>query len=84
VWLFDALYAQTDRFLKWMDTRNGRLIDIYTEHGGTKERTEELIALLKKRETPVFVEKELAASRQTCKPIISSSFTATSNTMSGG
>jgi len=37
VWLFDALYAQTDRFLKWMDTRNGRLIDIYTEHGGTKE-----------------------------------------------
>jgi hypothetical protein len=61
VWLFDALYAQTDRFLKWMDTRNGRLIDIYTEHGGTKERTEELIALLKKRETPVFVEKELAA-----------------------
>jgi hypothetical protein len=59
VWLFDALYAQTDKFLAWMDKENGRLLDIYTEHGGTKDKTEELITLLKKRGTPVFAGKEL-------------------------
>jgi hypothetical protein len=49
VWLFDALYGQTDKFLAWLDQQQGRLVDIYTEHGGTKEETERLIALLKQR-----------------------------------
>ena len=40
VWLFDALYAQTDKFLAWFDKQHGRLLDIYTEHGGTKGETE--------------------------------------------
>ncbi len=49
VWLFDALYGQTERFLGWLDQYHGRLLDIYTEHGGTKDETEKLIAVLKGR-----------------------------------
>jgi hypothetical protein len=58
VWLFDALYAQTDRFLAWIDKRQGRFIDLYTEHGGTKGETEQLMATLKQRGTPFFAGKE--------------------------
>ena len=52
VWLFDALYAQTPRFLAWIDRKQGRFIDIYTDHGGTKVETEKLMATLKSRGTP--------------------------------
>jgi hypothetical protein len=58
VWLFDALYAQTDKFLAWIDKQHGRFIDIYTERGGTKARTEELMAMLKQRGTSFFASKE--------------------------
>ena len=58
VWLFDALYAQTDKFLAWIDRQQGRFIDIYTEHGGTKTKTEELMATLKQRGTAFFAAKE--------------------------
>jgi hypothetical protein len=46
VWLFDALYGKTERFALWFDHHPGRFIDLYTEHGGTKEETEELMAAL--------------------------------------
>jgi len=60
VWLFDALYAETDKFLAWNDqcAGKGRLLNIYTEHGGTKEETEKLIELLKQRKTPFLAGKE--------------------------
>ena len=58
VWLFDALYAQTDKFLSWFDTQHGRLLDIYTEHGGTKAETEQLMAALKQRGTKFFAGQE--------------------------
>jgi hypothetical protein len=61
VWLFDALYAQTDKFLAWIDRHQGRFIDIYTEHGGTKAETEQLMATLKQRGTPCFAGKESEA-----------------------
>lgn len=61
VWLFDALYAQTGRFLAWIDRKQGRFIDIYTEHGGTKTRTEELMTTLKDRGTAFFAAKETDA-----------------------
>jgi len=50
VWLFDALYGQADKFLDWAGRPGGRLLVIYTDHGGTKARTEELIATLKQRQ----------------------------------
>jgi hypothetical protein len=58
VWLFDALYSQTDKFQAWIDRQQGRFIDIYTEHGGTKARTEELMASLKQHGTAFFAAKE--------------------------
>ena len=58
VWLFDALYARTPKFLAWFDNEHGRLLDIYTEHGGTKGETEQLMADMKKRGTPYFTAKE--------------------------
>lgn len=54
VWLFDALYAETDKFLAWFDKYHGRLLDIYTEHGGTKDETLKLMTTLKDRGTPFF------------------------------
>jgi hypothetical protein len=61
VWLFDALYAQTDKFLAWFDQQHGRWLNIYTEHGGTKAETEKLMAQLKERGTAFFAAKEAEA-----------------------
>jgi hypothetical protein len=58
VWLFDALYGQTDKFLAWLDQYHGRLLDIYTQHGGTKEETEQLMALLQRRGTAFYAGQE--------------------------
>jgi len=54
VWLFDALYSQTDKFAAWFQNRERRFIDIYTENGGTKSETEKLMAKLKANGTPFF------------------------------
>ncbi len=54
VWLFDALYAQSDKFLAWSDKAQGRLINIYTDQGGTRAQTEEMMAAFKQRGTPFF------------------------------
>lgn len=47
VWLFDALYGGTDHFIAWQKRTGGRLVDIYTDHGGTKAETENLMAVCK-------------------------------------
>lgn len=62
VWLFDALYARTDKFLAWWDISHGRLINIYTENGGTKEETQKLMATLKQRGTALFASKDIEAT----------------------
>jgi hypothetical protein len=58
VWLFDALYAQTDKFLAWFDKEKGRLLNIYTEHGGTKKETEQMMQLLKAKGVTVVAGNE--------------------------
>ena len=58
VFLFDALYARTDQFLAWYDAQPGRLVNLYTEHGGTKAETERLMARLKQRGTPFLAAQE--------------------------
>lgn len=55
VWLFDGLYAQGPRFLRWAQKYSGRLVDIYTENGGTKARTEEVMNTLKQQKFPMLV-----------------------------
>ena len=54
VWLFDALYAQGDRFLTWSQQPGGRLLNIYTDDGGTKTRTEEMMTTLKEHGTNIL------------------------------
>jgi hypothetical protein len=39
VYLFDALYGETEKFTYWIDRFNGKLINIYTDSGGTKWET---------------------------------------------
>ncbi|HEX7632493.1 MAG TPA: hypothetical protein VF388_10190 [Lacunisphaera sp.] len=59
VWLFDALYGQTDSFVKWTErSLSGRLIDLYTDHGGTKEETEKLITHLRAQDTTILQAEE--------------------------
>lgn len=58
VWLFDALYAETGKFLGWSDRTHGRLLNIYTDHGGTKAESTALMELLKKRGTPFLAFEE--------------------------
>lgn len=61
VWLFDALYAKTERFALWFDHYPGRFIDLYTEHGGTKEETEALMAALSGNGIPFYKANETEA-----------------------
>lgn len=61
VWLFDALYAGTDQFLAWWDRQHGRLLDLYTEHGGTLEETTAFMTRLKQRGTAFLALDESAA-----------------------
>ena len=58
VWLFDALYAGTDKFLAWSDREHGRLLNIYTDRGGTKGDSEAMMGLLKQRGTAFVVAEE--------------------------
>lgn len=41
--LFDALYADTEKFSYWIDNYAGKFIDIYTDNGGTKSESENLM-----------------------------------------
>jgi len=41
--LFDALYGQTEKFVHWIENFKGRFINIYTDQGGTKNETENLM-----------------------------------------
>ncbi|MCX6137607.1 MAG: hypothetical protein NTV54_08965 [Ignavibacteriales bacterium] len=40
LYLFDAWYGQTEKFTYWLDHFKGRIVNIYTEQGGTKWETE--------------------------------------------
>ncbi len=60
VWLFDALYGQADSFLAWSDRTGGRLLNIYTDQGGTKAESEKLQSRLRARGTPILAATETA------------------------
>lgn len=67
VWLFDALYAETDKFLAWSDQHHGRLLNIYTDHGGTKDDSEAMMKLLKQRGTPFLAAEEAQVATDNLK-----------------
>lgn len=58
VWLFDALYAETEKFLAWSMRKQGRLLNLYTDKGGTKDDSEAMMELLKQRGTPFLAAEE--------------------------
>lgn len=62
VYLFDALYGQTEKFAYWIDHSRGRLVDIYTNDGGTKGETENLMNCLTAWKIPFYQADERAAS----------------------
>lgn len=43
VYLFDALYGETEKFVDWQKHYSGRLINIFTQKGGTQEESRRLI-----------------------------------------
>lgn len=63
--LFDALYSGTEKFLNWIEKFNGKFINIYTDHGGTVEETEQLMNGLDSLKIPFLKteEKEMIQSR---------------------
>lgn len=46
--LFDALYADTDKFMDWLTAnRHHRFINLYTDHGGTFDETKAMMGQVK-------------------------------------
>ncbi len=43
VYLFDALYGQTEKFAHWIDHSQGKFINIHTADGGTRQESLNLI-----------------------------------------
>ncbi len=70
VYLLDALYGDVDKFADWQDRQKGKIIDLYTDDGGTKEESEGLIEELGRRNIPYYAatdedvsDRELASHR---------------------
>ena len=59
VYLFDALYTDTEKYTFWIDNFKKNLIIIYTPTGGTKDETENLMLCLTGWEIPfTFIEDD--------------------------
>lgn len=60
VYLFDALYSQTDKYINWIKANNdNRFINIYCDNGGTKEETEKMMEMLKSENVDYFLSEEI-------------------------
>jgi len=64
VWLFDALYAETEKFLAWWDEGHGRLLNIDTDGGGTKADSESMMQLLAQRGTKFLANEDIEVTTQ--------------------
>ncbi|MFH1213803.1 MAG: hypothetical protein V1681_06925 [Candidatus Neomarinimicrobiota bacterium] len=64
VYLFDALYGQTEKYAYWLDHSKGKLIDIYTPEGGTKYESENLMADLTAWKIPFLSVGETALTSE--------------------
>ena len=62
VWLFDALYADSEKFLAWSTNGPNRLLDIYTDHGGTLETSLAMIATLRQSGQSLLATNALSAT----------------------
>jgi hypothetical protein len=58
VYLFDALYGEEEKFAHWVDHYNGKLINIYTDSGGTRWDSEMLMQDLEGWKVPYCAKTE--------------------------
>ncbi len=65
--LFDALYGQTEKFAHWLDHSQGKLVDIFTPDGGTREETLGLMDDLTAWEIPCRLVPEASLTEQDLK-----------------
>ena len=63
--LFDALYAETDKFIKWLMADNDhRFINLYTNHGGTRDESLEMLKRLTDLKLPAYSIEEAVLTPQ--------------------
>ena len=62
VYLFDALYGQTEKFAHWIDRSGDKLIDIYTPEGGTRDESLSLMDDLRAWDIPFAAVPESAVT----------------------
>lgn len=67
VYLFDALYGQSEKFAHWIDRFPGRLIDIYTAEGGTRDPSRDLMDDLRAWDIPFVAVPESAVTPELLK-----------------
>ncbi len=63
VYLFDALYGQTEKFAHWIDRFSGKLVDIHTAEGGTRAQTMDLMDDLRAWNIPFVAVPEDAVTQ---------------------
>ncbi len=61
--LFDALYAETEKFMAWIQADKAhRFIDLYTDHGGTDNETRGMMRLLDTAKVSYIATEESAVT----------------------
>jgi hypothetical protein len=63
VYLFDALYGQSEKFAHWIDRFPGKLVDIYTAEGGTRDQSLDLMDDLRAWDIPFAAVPESAVTQ---------------------
>jgi hypothetical protein len=63
VYLFDALYSQSEKFAHWIDRFPGKLVDIYTAEGGTRDQSLDLMDDLRAWDIPFVAVPESAVTQ---------------------
>ncbi len=63
VYLFDALYVQSEKFAHWIDRFPGKLVDIYTTKGGTLDQSLDLMDDLRAWNIPFAAVPESAVTQ---------------------
>jgi hypothetical protein len=63
VYLFDALYGQSEKFAHWIDRFPAKLVDIYTAEGGTREQSLDLMDDLRAWNIPFVAVPESAVTQ---------------------
>ncbi len=58
VFLFDALYAELEKYAHWFTNYNRKFINIFTDNGGTKEDSYSLMDDLKGWQIPFLLKEE--------------------------